>query len=786
MANKRYLWLIIAVGAVGFISGTAGSTETNMYHTNRTFTPVPIHVPDNPTVDQLYNEVMKLTDIVAAGTNITINSNETYAIEKQSVVLGAASAEEAWDELLAYAATNTMELDYAGKIYNNVGWVRGTKLAGGKWGAYFHMLRNRIAFKSSETNWWRSPSNGVPVAIAKVMVGTLGDYAPMEDVVDVGPSLDAATNNFPGENTGEDKIFRADITNVYYQFIIPFIWITPRGTYAAAGGSNVQYTVTGTNISNGVTWTISPSGLSGGATIQPSNDWHYAGVTPGTVATNYKVRATSVDNTNFHDEVNLTILKSDIAETNVYVAVSNTTTLHLTPDSSTNVQWEIVPNLQDGASIDGISVGTNIVINAGSVPTNYTVRAYAVNYTNCNDTCTVTVLSMAVTNIKFNWDTGSSVNDAINIRQDFNTSHDISNGEWVKGGTNIPVCYTTNKAVTIKARFVVQPASITSAVIWATSTVSGGSLSNVIKTNVTFSGGMSSPEYVMFQIDGTTPNCVKKTAVDAWQWKIENVNASGSTTNNVNTSGAYTIYTILNEPVSPWDNSWLGGNNPSNAWVSVLDFVCLESPWAGGTTTIPDAAAKITQQIYNSGRFTYDSTGGACNYTRIALDYFDLTSWIERLNGGTGRGESVNCWDCANGVVSMCNVLGCDIWNQWMGWNFQCNEIRAIKDGTWGRPFPPPLGSNGFSYHRVGWRGAVANAGKVFDACLKVDNDGNPTGTGNHNSELIATDMTFWTGSGSFDDYKQMLVDTNSYGNCDVSNTPGSGQDPGQRRDPIQ
>ena len=68
-------------------------------------------------------------------------------------------------------------------------------------------------------------------------------------------------------------------------------------------GSNVQYSVEGTNIPGGVAWTIDPDGLDGGAVIQASNDWHYAGVTPGTVVTNYLIRATAAGNTNFYDEV---------------------------------------------------------------------------------------------------------------------------------------------------------------------------------------------------------------------------------------------------------------------------------------------------------------------------------------------------------------------------------------------------------------------------------------------------------------------------------------------------
>jgi len=161
---------------------------------------------------------------------------------------------------------------------------------------YLWVLQNQIAFKSSTSVWWTS-TNGIPVAISNVIVGSLGDYQAMENVVDIGPVI---PSNSPGYS--EAKEYQVDISNVYYELSIPDIWITPRDAVAGVGGSNVQFTVTGTNIPGGVTWTITPSGV--GATIQSSG-----AVTPGNVATNYKIRATSVDNTNFYDEVPLVVLK---------------------------------------------------------------------------------------------------------------------------------------------------------------------------------------------------------------------------------------------------------------------------------------------------------------------------------------------------------------------------------------------------------------------------------------------------------------------------------------------
>lgn len=280
-----------------------------VYHINRTFTPVEFNLQGVPPVDLLNQESEKLTDTVR-GDPVVIDSNGTYAIEQQmAIALGYDTAEAAWNAAIIYQGTPS---NYPGKIFDNVGWVRGTKSVQGDWGAYLWVLQNRIAFQSSTSVWWKASSNGVPVMITNVIVGSLGNYAPMSNVVDIGPHLDAATNNFPGANQSESREFYVDITNVFYQLSIPDIFITPKYAVRCINGSNVQYTVAGTNIPNGVTWTIIPSGV--GAEIYPSNDWHFAGVTPGDVATNYKVRATSVDNTNFYDEANLVVAEGDIME----------------------------------------------------------------------------------------------------------------------------------------------------------------------------------------------------------------------------------------------------------------------------------------------------------------------------------------------------------------------------------------------------------------------------------------------------------------------------------------
>jgi|GEM_PF-6032589 len=283
-----------------FVLAFSLQAQTPYYYLNRSFSSVQFDLQGIPTEYQLNDEADKLTDIVQG----TIKTNNCYAIEKQMAIpICYGSALSAWNAAVAYNGTPS---NYPGKIFDNVGWVRGTKSVNGEWGAYLWVLQNRIDFQSSTSAWW-STTNGIPVAITNVMVGSLGDYQAMSNVVDIGPII---PTNFPWAN--QSGIYQVDITNVYYVLSIPDIWITPREAVVAVGGSNVQFTVTGTNIPQGVEWSLIPdlSG-SGGAAIPSSDAWQ-AEIMPGNVATNYKVRATSKDNTNFYDQVDLTVLKVEM------------------------------------------------------------------------------------------------------------------------------------------------------------------------------------------------------------------------------------------------------------------------------------------------------------------------------------------------------------------------------------------------------------------------------------------------------------------------------------------
>ena len=240
----------------------------------------------------------------------------------------------------------------------------------------------------------------------------------------------------------------------------------------------------------------------------------------------------------------------------------------------------------------------------------------------CEDRVRLTLFTMELTNIKFNHDTASSANDALNIRQDYNTSYRNIYGEWAKGVYNNPACYTTNKAVTIKARLTVQPTAITHADIVAVSTDANGSLGHIVKKRIAFAGGVSVGDangYVELHVSGSTPAVVKKTTTDAWLWKADKINGAGMSY-EVDASGPHTVYTILDEPVAPWENTM---DSKKNAWTKALDFVIVSAS-CNGDSTASNALSHIAQYLHTGHGLTYDIVAGDNVYTSTKFRLPDL------------------------------------------------------------------------------------------------------------------------------------------------------------------
>jgi hypothetical protein len=194
------------------------------------------------------------------------------------------------------------------------------------------------------------------------------------------------------------------------------------------------------------------------------------------------------------------------------------------------------------------------------------------------------------------------------------------------------------------------------------------------------------------------------------------------------------IYVVLEVPKDPWRQQPHNVGNTALPWAAVLDYAC---HWADGAMSPDQAAALVTQGVnaLGPGVITYDCPGGGSSH--YSWGNFDCTAFLDRLHGGAGNGIYVNCSDCATIVSTFANALGCDLWQSKMGWGFALNDLLGIGSSVW----QTACGWGGFSYHEVAWEGACTAQQDVYDACLKVDGDGDPTHA--PHVPLLAQDLRF-------------------------------------------
>ncbi len=351
------------------------------------------------------------------------------------------------------------------------------------------------------------------------------------------------------------------------------------------------------------------------------------------------------------------------------------------------------------------------------------------------DVAKFTSVKLRVTNIKFNHDTSSSNHDAINIRRCFEDSAgkiDVSNGEWFEDGgvvTNEPFCYTTNRAATVKARFEAS-GFITSAVIRATCAGAGGSLSSLLPTNIAFSGGVSSPEYVEFAMSSRTLGCIDRSGGGVLNWSADSVN--GQSGCKMNDSGPHLVYTILGEPKPPWANDY---GNQKNAWTNALEFAIVKAG-AQGKNTDKAALAAITTYLHSGHGLTYDigvatnaiAGAGRPKYmsSTAGVIEFRLTEYMNKssLKHNTS-GNVVNCYDQAGGVATLARLFGVNAHCRFMMPFGYINPLNLVGEGMCNNPFYPLYNNekltgvdlveperSRFLNHMF-----VSLSGKVFDAC---------------------------------------------------------------------
>jgi len=341
--------------------------------------------------------------------------------------------------------------------------------------------------------------------------------------------------------------------------------------------------------------------------------------------------------------------------------------------------------------------------------------------------------------IKFNHDSASLSGDAMNIRKNFTQT--VAVPEWTAGETlpaDSPAAYaikeTKGKTITIKAKFTVTSNSVTKAQVRARG---GGVLGAIDPQTITLGSGVSVPEFVSFELrhhqigaGGINVQDIK------WEWEFRC--CGGSKWEPLATT-RHRIYIVLEEPKLPWKQQPVA--DTQNPWTEALDYACV---WAAGQQNQVDAATAITKHINANVGLVYDNASGAPFYELPPqYDKFELTQFLAYLTNGTGLGNIVNCMDCATITTTFSNLVGCDLHASKMGSGFALTPFRGIGSAV----FACPGFGCSFSYHEVAWTGAHGNADPIFDACLRVDGDGDPWGP--PHSEIFCVNIVFSTNPGA-------------------------------------
>lgn len=322
---------------------------------------------------------------------------------------------------------------------------------------------------------------------------------------------------------------------------------------------------------------------------------------------------------------------------------------------------------------------------------------------------------IAIETITFNHDPAAATHDAINIRK--NAGETVHIPEWRRfisvNPEDAPAAYAIEPTKVNTVTILVSLSSTDPGIAFVEVRVEH----HVRARPVNFVNGNSGP--IIFELIDP-PTARGQVGLDDLTWHWQYRLSPHHNWHRFDTT-RHRVYTLFAVPTAPWQQAPFNAANTQVPWTEVLDYACR---WADGATSQDMAAALVTQAVYGLGPsiVTYDCPGGGSSH--YSFPDFDCTAFVDRLRGGVGNGIYVNCSDCATIVASFANVLGCDLWQSKMGWGFALNELLAIGSTVW----QTACGWPGFSYHEVAWEAACTANDDVFDACLRVDGDSDPTG----------------------------------------------------------
>jgi hypothetical protein len=319
---------------------------------------------------------------------------------------------------------------------------------------------------------------------------------------------------------------------------------------------------------------------------------------------------------------------------------------------------------------------------------------------------------------------------------------------------NYPLCYQSNAAPSFTLKF---GASCTSAANGLPATcnypVSGWDLRCVGSD----SSGAWTTTATAITPGGTetvvgpalTKLATRSTLTVKWRWEYRPAGSTGAWSK---VPGAFStehrIYTIHDKPY--WATG-ASGTQYAGPWVEVAEYLYTWATALGVTTDNNDRVVEAFIKGYfgQNGTITtaiegvkYDcpSVGGDGGATH----YFDWTIWktrLSRLLNNHAFGLYVNCTDCAGSTSAMLSMLGVSGYRMDRLGSMTLRAIWGIGTAT----YTLDLWSNGggaghgFSYHHIITRDGGTT---ISDACLWVDEDGNPDtlpGTPGYNNDRAWT-----------------------------------------------
>jgi hypothetical protein len=229
----------------------------------------------------------------------------------------------------------------------------------------------------------------------------------------------------------------------------------------------------------------------------------------------------------------------------------------------------------------------------------------------------------------------------------------------------------------------------------------------------------------------------------AWQWEHQTQAPNGPWV--AFDTSEHLVYIVLDEPSGPWSQAQPEDPDRPWPWTDVFDWACC---WARGVLrSRPAASSRIAAAVAGLGGLGARLADGST----LPIEYsivpsyalwdgaFDCTAFLRLLSStplaatcGVAAGSAdedttfLNCYDCASAVATFATAIGCGLKTKRLrradASSFSLNMYWVL-----GRPRPTRASDvrpESFATHEIAWRDD--GGGRVFDACLKVDEDGSP------------------------------------------------------------